>query len=130
MRLKPKRFRAGTRVRKGTKRRKPVGARLRLDLSEAATVRVRVDALKPGRRKAGRCVKPKPGLRGKRCRRARQRGVLTFTAVAGRNRFAITGTVNGRRLKPGRHRLTITATDAAANAAAPVRRPFTVLRRR
>jgi hypothetical protein len=50
--------------------------------------------------------------------------------VAGKNRFAFTGTVTGRRRKPGRHRLTVTATDAAANEAAPVRRGFTVLRRR
>ena len=61
VRLAPRRFRAGARVRPGRRGRPATGARLRFTLSEAAAVTVRVDALLRGRR-----CQARPGGRGAR----------------------------------------------------------------
>jgi Tol biopolymer transport system component len=128
VRLAPRRFRAGARVRPRTRRRPPTGARLRFTLSEAATVTVRVDALLRGRRVGRRCAKPRAGKPGRACTRAVRRGTLTLAGKAGANRFAFTGRVARKRLAAGRHRATVRARDAAGNRSGAKKRTFRVLR--
>jgi Tol biopolymer transport system component len=127
--LSPRRFLAGKRVKKRTRTRPAIGARLRFLLSEAATVTVRIDRLLPGRRLAQRCVRPKRAPRGRTCTRAVRRGALKRAGTAGANRIDVTGTLRGRRLAPGRYRLTVKAKDAAGNVSSRVRVKFRVLPR-
>jgi len=105
---------------------------LRLTLDEAATVRVRFDRRLPGRRSAnGHCVKPRRHARhGKRCTRFTRIGTQTRSAVAGANALKVGGKLGRRTIPVGTYRLTITATDAAGNASAPIRRTLKVVARR
>ncbi|MEZ5098535.1 MAG: hypothetical protein R3C15_01740 [Thermoleophilia bacterium] len=125
--VKPARFRAGARVRAARKGAPAVGASIRFALSEAATVRLKVERLLPGVKVKKRCVAPKAGVTGPRCVRAKARGTLTATRAAGTRRLAFTGTLRGKRLAPGRYRLTLTATDAAGNVSRALRRTVVVL---
>ena len=126
--IAPRRFLPGRRVRPRTRKRPPIGARLRFTLSEAATVTIRIDALLPGRRLGKRCVRPRRAPRGRTCRRAVGRGTLTRAGSAGANRVTFTGRMRGRRLPSGPYRATLRARDAAGNASARSRVSFTVLR--
>ena len=84
------------------KRVRLAGASVRFRLSEAATVRLRIE-----KRKNGRYVKVR---------------TLTSSGTAGKNSVAL-----GRALPAGRYRVTAVATDAAGNASAAKR--FAVRRR-
>jgi hypothetical protein len=106
---------------RAAKRGGPVGSRgalIGFRLSEAATVSFDVDRLLPGRRVDGRCKAPTKRRTGKRCTKAKGiPGLFAFAAKAGDNTFRFSGRMNGRKLKPGRYRLTGVARDAAGNAA-------------
>jgi hypothetical protein len=79
-----------------------VGTRISYNLSEAASVRFRIVGL---------------------------RGAFVRQGKPGSNSFRFRGRLRGRRLKPGRYRLRVTATDAAGNSS-PVRYVrFRILRR-
>ena len=97
-----------------------------MTLSEAASVSVRFERKLPGRRKAGRCAKPRRGSRGRRCVRFASLGSQSRSAVRGANRLAIGGKLGKRTLPAGEYRLTIVATDAAGNASKPIRRTLRV----
>ncbi|HEX8207934.1 MAG TPA: hypothetical protein VF587_17855, partial [Solirubrobacteraceae bacterium] len=62
-------------------------------------------------------------------RRGAQRGTIVRDVRAGANRFALRARAGGRRLRPGRYRLTVVATDAAGNVSAPRRVLMRILRR-
>jgi hypothetical protein len=91
-------------------------------LGEAATVTVKLERRKAGKRQGGRCVKPTRKLRkAKRCAR--------FVAVATTSKSLGAGTATvkvGRKLAAGRYRVTVAAKDAAGNAAKPVSATFKV----
>jgi hypothetical protein len=107
--VKPRRLRLGRLLARLSARASSGGA-IRFGLSEPARVGVRF-----ARARAGRGF-------------VRVRGALRLDARAGVNRVRFQGRVSRRRfLRPGRHRLTITARDAAGNEAAPRRARFTVL---
>jgi Tol biopolymer transport system component len=125
--LKPTRFRAGTRRLKATRRRPAVGSTLRLTLTEAVRVTVRVDLLRPGRRVGKRCLAPRPNRRGRVCQRAIRRGTVAFAGRQGANSRAFTGKIGRKLLAPGRYRATIIARDAAGNASVPRSVRFTIL---
>jgi hypothetical protein len=127
-RIRPSRFLAGRRMRKRTAERPPIGGRLRFTLSEAASVELRFARLKKGRRLDGHCVAPRRAPEGRRCPRALRRGKLSRAGMAGPNRIAITGRLRGRKLAPGRYRITIVTADEAGNAGKRVRVPSTILR--
>ncbi len=93
----------GKRFRLGRKRTavKAAGSSFRYRLSEAATVRIKVQ----------RCVR----LRGKRCRRYRTLKTLTRKGRKGANRNAFSGRIRGVRARTGLFRATLTATDRAGN---------------
>ena len=85
------------------------GSTLRFRLSEAATVRVTIERRKTGRwRKAG-------ALKARKL-------------AAGRRSIRITGKLGKRRLKPGRYRAVLRATDAAGNRSRAARVAFRVIR--
>lgn len=118
LKLSKKRFRVG----KGTK--------ISFTLSEAADVRISFERKASGRRKDGRCVKPKPRLRShKRCTRWVKVGkALTRKGLgAGAQKIAFTGRIGRKAMKPGGYRLTVVATDATGAKSKPRRAGFTVL---
>jgi hypothetical protein len=94
------------------------GGKVAYNLSEAATVAFKLEKATKGRRVKGKCVR--------QTRRNRKRPACTrFVVVKGN--FAGPGAVGanqvtlpklrGRKLGPGRYRLTMTVTDAAGNSA-------------
>jgi hypothetical protein len=82
-------------------------------LTEAATVTMLLEKKLPGRRVGKRCVKPTPNNKTKkRCARFRQLATFAGGGSAGANSVPLP---NGKKLKPGTYRLTLTARDAAGN---------------
>jgi hypothetical protein len=104
------------------------GASVRYTLTAAATVRLKIDKLVSGRRRAGRCVPPKRAPRGRACTRAVPvRGSFSHAGTAGANSFTFTGRLGGRALRPGRYRLTATPVGADGLAGAPKQAQLRVL---
>jgi len=97
-------------------------ARIAFRVSEQAQVTLRFARLTRGRIQRGRCVplarRPRTG---RRCTAAVSAGSVTLRAQ-GAASLAFDGRVVGRRLAPGRYRVTVTAVDAAENASRPLRR--------
>jgi hypothetical protein len=93
------------------------GGRIAYTLSEAGSVELRVAKRGTGRRVRGRCVRrSRANRRRPRCTR--------FTAIgrafagpgnAGPNARRLPARLGGRRLGPGRYRLTLTVRDIAGN---------------
>ncbi|MDQ6751618.1 MAG: hypothetical protein M3Z33_12825, partial [Actinomycetota bacterium] len=99
------------------------------NLSEAATVKIELQQLLPGRKKGKACVKPTAKLsKAKKCVRAASQGTLTRTSHAGANAVAFSGRVGSRALKPGSYQAVLTATDAARNVSARKTLAFKVVR--
>jgi subtilisin-like proprotein convertase family protein len=126
--LRPRAFRAARRGPSIAARR---GSGVSYRLSEAATVRFRVERAAAGRRSRGRCVRPtRRNARRRKCTRfVRLRRAFAHRGRAGVNRFRFTGRLGGRRLRPRRYRLTGVATDAAGNRSSPRRARFRIVRR-
>lgn len=121
---RPRNFR--TRRRTG----RPAGTTLSFTLSEAATVRLGVERAAGGRRVGGGCVRPTRANRSERActRYVVLRGGVTRRLGAGSTRFRFAGSLGGRRLAPGRHRLVLVAADAAGNASTARRVTVRILR--
>jgi hypothetical protein len=98
LKLSRKRFRVG----KGTV--------LRFASSEAATLTIALERLRPGRRPA-------------------RAGKLTRPVKAGAGRVAFSGRLGRRSLRPGVYRMAVSARNAAGASSATARLPFTVLPR-
>jgi hypothetical protein len=81
-------------------------------LSEPARVTIRIERQK---------------RKGKRAKRFVRAGAFAAAAIAGPNRRRFSGRIGKRRLKPGRYRATLIATDAAGNASQPRRLRFRIL---
>ena len=124
----PKRFRA---ARSGPSTSGRIGSGLSYKLSEAATVKFRVERAKAGRRSHGGCLKPtRSNRRGKRCTRyVLQRGSFAHGGKAGQNKLRFRGRLRGRKLKAGRYRLRALALDAAGNRSRRKRARFRIVRR-
>jgi hypothetical protein len=106
------------------------GTTFRFNLSEDARVRFVIAQRLPGRRSGKACRKPSAKNRGRRsCTRFVKRGTLVRTDKSGANSLKFTGRIGRRALKPGRYRVTITATDAAGNSSKPKTLSFTIVRR-
>jgi hypothetical protein len=108
-----RRFRIGRKRTAVTARRKraKAGTTFRFTLSDTATVGIRLEQLKKGRRSGKRCVKPTRKLRRhKPCTRGVLKGTLTRRALTvGAHRVAFSGRIGRRKLARGRHRATLTA---------------------
>jgi extracellular elastinolytic metalloproteinase len=113
------------------KRRAPTGSAFRFRLSEGATVVITIEQALPGRRVGKSCRKPTKRLRHrKRCTRYQKRGSLTRRKrKAGRNTVGFSGRIGLTPLHLGRHRATLSATDAAGNRSKRRYVSFTIVRR-
>jgi hypothetical protein len=100
------------------------GGKISYNLSEAATVKFKLEKKLPGRKVGRKCVKQTPQNKTKkRCPRFKKVGAeFTGPGAPGPNKATLP---NGKKLKPGTYRLTMTATDAAGNKATKTVR-FTV----
>ena len=103
--------------------------RIRYRLSEDADVTFKVQRARPGRRVRGKCRRPTPrNARRPRCiRYVAMRGSFTDVGEAGANRRALPRRLRGRRLRPGRYRLVISAVDQYGNETL-VRKRFRIRR--
>ena len=116
------------------RRRGRRAARFRYTLSEPATVRIRIERARAGRRvrRNGkrRCVRPtRQNRRRRRCTRYRFVARLSANEAAGRQSTRFSGRVRGRRLRPGRYRVRVRAIDAQGTESAERRITFRVGRR-
>jgi mRNA-degrading endonuclease RelE of RelBE toxin-antitoxin system len=68
--------------------------------------------------------------RPKAKRRFRRAASLTKAIAAGPGtiKLKLKGKIGGKRLRPGKYRISLTVKDAAGNVSAPVRRPFSLLK--
>ena len=103
---------------------------IRFTLSENATILLRLQRIRPGRRLGRRCVRPRRAPRGARCRRLVPAGSLTRAGTSGANAIVFRGLVGQRRLRPGAYRLVIVARDAAGNQSTPRSLTFRLRRAR
>jgi hypothetical protein len=129
LRLSNRRFAVGARSTPRIAARKTKrGTTFRFTLSEPATTRITIARARPGRRQGRRCVKPRKRLK-RACMRFTTAGALTRAGAAGANRIDYSGRIGKRKLKRGRYRATLVATDAAGNASPPARVTFRVVAR-
>lgn len=104
------------RVRRGSVVGRARRLRLQYALSEAATVRLTLVRVRPGRREGNRCVVPRPGATGTRCQRLITVLARTRNGAPGVNTSRLR--LARRLLRPGRYRVRARATDAAGNRGA------------
>ena len=109
-RLSHRRFRAG-RAATPVAAAVPRGTVLRFRSSEAGTLRIAIQRLRPAQRP-----------------RLRRVGTLTRRIAAGSGRIRLTGRIGRRALRPGTYRLRLTAVDAARNRSVPRLVRFRVVR--
>jgi hypothetical protein len=128
--MTPRVWRRGTPLPRATRRR-PIGTTIRVNLNEAATLRLAFSHARTGRRVGRRCVAPSRANRHRRaCVRTVSAGSMSFHAHAGINRIRFQGRLSRRNaLRPGRYKLAITATDGAGSRSRPRVLAFTVLAR-
>jgi hypothetical protein len=90
------------------------GGKAHYKLSEAATVKLQLEKKAKGRKVGGKCVKQTKGNKKKKaCPLFRKIGArFNGPGKQGPNQVTLP---NGKKLKPGKYRLTMTATDAAGN---------------
>ena len=124
-------FRAARKGGPISRNRPPVGTRVRYRVSEAGTARFTVERRAKGRKKGKRCVAPtKKNRKAKRCTRyVKLKGSFSRVSKAGLNSFRFTGRLRGKKLRPGRYRLVMVATDAAKNKSKPKRAKFRIVLR-
>ncbi len=111
------RWREGSKLARLARRRRkpPVGTTVSFALKPAAAVKLTFTESARGRRVGKKCAAPSHGNRRKRaCTRTITSGTVTFpSAEAGTAKIAFQGRLSRRKkLRPGRYKLTITATNA------------------
>ncbi len=106
------------------------GTTLSLKVSEASRLSVVVDRQRLGHRnaKSHRCTVVRKRPAHGACTAYSHDGTLVRQVRAGAVKIAFSGRLGGRRLALGRHRLTITARDAAGNTSRSVSVRFTIVR--
>ena len=128
-RVTNRRFRVAAKRTALTAKRAKRGTTFVFSLSEPARTTIAIAQRLPGRKKGTKCVKPRKRLK-KRCTRYVAKLTLTRTKSAqGPNRVAYSGRTAKGRLKPGRYRATLHATDAAGHRSQARTVTFRVVRR-
>ena len=107
----------------------PVGTTFSLALNETAKLTLTFTRTLPGRLVKRRCVATSRRNRKRpRCTRTVVAGQLAFSAHAGLNRIAFSGSLSRRaRLRPGAYTVTIVAVNAAGQSSSPRRLRFTIV---
>jgi hypothetical protein len=106
------------------------GTTFRYTLSEAARVVFTIERPAAGRKSGKRCVRPSRKNRKKRkCTRYVIAGRFAVQSAAGPKSHHFSGKIGHRKLKPGRYRVTLAATDAAGNVSAPRRFAFKIVKK-
>lgn len=102
--------------------------KMRYRLSKAAQVTLRVERVGKGRRVGGKCRKQTAANRSRKaCKRyVKLPGRIVKDGKVGLNRTTLAAKIGGRKLKPGRYRLTAVARDAAGQNSTPKRTAFRV----
>jgi hypothetical protein len=97
-------------------------------LSETATVTATVEKAGKGRRVRGKCRKQTAAnAKRKRCvRYVKLPGRIRTTGGKGLNQLTLRNSIGGRKLRPGKYRLTLVARDGAGNVSAKKRIGFRV----
>jgi hypothetical protein len=108
------------------KRRPPVGTTIAFNLSKGAQVTLTFSQKVSGRVSRGHCRRRSSRNRGKRhCTLTAVRGKISLAGYAGRNSLHFEGRISsGRKLKPGRHLLTISPVGASTSRSVS----FTIVR--
>jgi len=116
--MKPTHFRLGRKLPTAAALR--TGTTVRFRLSESARVAYTFQRARPGRRVGRRCLAPTRARKARRrCTRYVRAGSFSRASSAGSNRLRFQGRLTRRRaLRPGKHRLVLSATDAAGQRSA------------
>ena len=112
-------FRKGSKLPKASARTVKTGTTISFSLSEASKVKLSFESIKKGRKVGKRCRKPTAKNRKRKaCKRyVKVKTAVSLTGKAGANKVAFQGRLTRRKsLKPGRYRLTVTATGASGKA--------------
>ena len=123
------RFRRGSALPSAAQAR--VGTNITFMLSESATVTFSFQRARKGRRVKGKCRRATRKNRGKRrCTRYVRAGRFALDLAAGDRNVRFEGRLSSRkRLKVGRHRLTLIARDGDGNGSNRPRKKFRIVRR-
>ncbi len=115
----------------GKKKHKTVGTTFRFKLNVAATVTFTFNNSVTGRRSGKRCVaQTKHNGTKKKCTLTATDGKLKFSTAAGAHKLTFDGLLaSGKKLAPGKHSVTLSAT-AAGKSAKPAKLSFAILRGR
>ena len=123
--------------------RRTRGVRIKRKAKSSAKKKTRcVSRTKKNKRKLRREIKRKlRKLKGKKLRRRTRRetrkakctlykkkGTLRRAGKVGKNRHSFSGRIGKRKLKRGRYRIVVTATDEAGNASKPKRKSFKIVK--
>lgn len=140
VRLSPRRFRAarrGATVAEATiarrKAKARTGTRISYTDSEAATTLFVVQRKVRGLRVGHRCVRSTKRTRrahrhARRCGFYQRVGSFNHLDQAGPVKLRYSGRANGRKLRPGRYRITIQARNTTGQLSAKVKRSFRIVR--
>ena len=128
----PKRFAVGAKptavAARAGKHSAPIGSKLKLSLSEAATVTVTIARSAPGRKAGHRCVAPtRSNKSAKKCTRYLPKGALRRKLNQGAAAIPFSGRIGKKALSPGGYRATLTAQDAAGNLSQSKSARFTIV---
>ncbi|HEX3239730.1 MAG TPA: hypothetical protein VHR18_06305 [Solirubrobacterales bacterium] len=124
--FQPKRFAVSG--NKSAPKGTPKGTKLKLALSEPATVIATIARPSPGRKAGKLCVAPGKAKSGaKRCTRFVAKGSLAKQLPAGPGSIPFSGKLKGKPLAPGAYRATVSAKDASGNLSAATFAAFTIV---
>jgi hypothetical protein len=116
-------------AKKKKKKKAPRGTTFTYRLSEDARVVFTIQRIRKGRRVHKKCVKPtKKNRKKKACKRFKRAGRFAQQASAGVNTKRFSGRIGKKKLRPGRYRATLVATDGQGNASKPKRLKFRVVK--
>lgn len=130
LKLSPSKFKVNKKAKAPKAAKAAKGSFAKYKLSEAGTLTFQVQKPSKGRTVGKSCVKEsKSNKKKKACTRYISVGKpWELPAAAGTRKTAFSGKVGSKALKAGKYRLSITASDALANVAAPKTAKFTIVR--
>ena len=131
LKLSDKSFLVGSQLASFTRKRTPVGTTISFKVSETSTTKFTFSYRTRGFKSGKRCVAHKPRGKKKAKRCTRVAGTITHkNTAAGSHKLEFEGRFSKhKKLKSGRYKLSLTATDAAGNRSKPKTASFRVLKK-